>query len=92
MEFPELKNLPPHEPARFATIDDGLNADPEMTNGKRAAEALNKLASFNFDDDCEYIDLMVNLLHLAHSRGLEPTDILSSAANNFAAEAGPLPS
>lgn len=93
MEFPELKNFPPHEPDRFLAVD-GLDADPAMTNRKRA-EWVGRHMSVNFlwsEDESDFSDLICNLLHHVHSRGFDPADILSSAANNFAAEAGPLPS
>lgn len=86
MTFPTI-NLPPHDPNRSATTDDFGN--PEMTNGKRAELAMTYGAT-HLQTEEEFSDLITNLLHLAHSLGLDPNEIQTDALGSFYAEAGPL--
>lgn len=89
MTFPTI-TLPPHDPNRSETTD-GFG-DPEITNSKRASEALHILNEFaKINESSDFADIIANLLHLAHSLGFDPNEIQTSALGNFHAEAGPLP-
>lgn len=89
-----LRNLeiPVHDPNRFETTD-GLDS-PRVSNGDRAIWARQALDVFqdatctNGDDRASISDLIGNLLHLSHSIGESPEQILQSALDHFLAEAG----
>jgi hypothetical protein len=82
-------DYPPHDPTRAASIDDGPHPDSPSNgdNARSAARACPPPKPDSHDDETWYTDLICNLLHLAHSRELDPTDIITSALNNFHAEA-----
>lgn len=84
-------NLPPHNPDRWQTVD-GLD-EPGMSNGDRVEYARKHVSWMfaNTEDESNFSDLICNLLHLAHSKGMDPAEILSTAAGNFHAEASALP-
>jgi len=57
------------------------------SNGGRAAEAASELREGWGDTDYEdFTDLIADLLHLAYSRGEDPTEIAASAITHFVAE------
>ncbi len=88
----EFANIPPHNPARFETID-GLDS-PRCTNAMRVALARTALKKFqnssrtNDELDIVVADLIGNLLHLVHASGHDPASITRSALEHFFAEAG----
>ena len=85
----DTTDLPPHDPDRTDTTD-GIT-DPTRSNGDRAAEAADMLVNpASFTEESDYGDFICGLLHLAHSRELDPLDILSNARMHFEAEAGHL--
>ncbi len=90
----QLASLPPHDPARYQTTD-GLD-EPDRTNGLRVVQGISALRFFEREnhyherDYSSTADLICNLLHLAHARGQEPSEILTTALCNFLAETGSL--
>lgn len=85
-------NIPPHNPARFETID-GLDS-PRCTNAMRVAFARTAIKKFqnssrtNDEWNIAVVDLIGNLLHLVHASGHDPASITRSALEHFFAEAG----
>lgn len=77
---------PPHDPARTYTLDDGEFSD-RPSNGDNARSAP---AAPDTDTDEEFSDIIINLLHLAHSKDCDLQYIITSALNNFHAEAASL--
>ena len=61
-----------------------------MTNSKSAIHADNSVTC-PLNNDHDFSDLISNLLHLAHSRGFDPQQIITRATGNFLSEAGELP-
>ena len=90
----QLASLPPHDPTRYQT-NDGLD-EPDCTKGLGVAQGMSVLGFFERENhyherhDSSTVDLICNLLHLAHERGQEPSEILTTALWNFLAEAGSL--
>lgn len=87
----QLDSLPPHDPDRFETVD-GLD-NPSCTNGMRAEFTIQALEFFqeacHMQEDPEVAvgDLIGDLLHLVHSLGHNPREVLEVALANFLAEA-----
>lgn len=77
---------PLHAPDRWEATDGITNSD--VTNGMRATKALHLVDYAVLKAGADYADLITNLLHLAHSGGLDPGDIYRLAIDNFDAEAG----
>ena len=59
-----------------------------MTNAERARRASDMVQSFGWREEVEtdIIDLITNLLHLAHQEGLDPQAILRMAEIHFEEE------
>jgi len=59
-----------------------------MTNEERASRAADMVQSFGWREGAEtdIIDLITNLLHLAHQEGLDPQAILRMAETHFEEE------
>ena len=81
-------DYPPFDPDRFATMD-GVE-DDTVTNGMRAEEARELAGPMEDTDESNFVDLITDLLHLAHSMGLSPDLVARCAIRNFHNEAGPL--
>lgn len=81
--------FPPHDPDRYQT-QDGFE-DPNMNNGTRASQFGGAWRpTGNEEVAIEIGDLIVSMLHYAHSQGHDPVEILQSAVGHFTAEAGPM--
>lgn len=86
----ELAEIPAHDPNRYQTTD-GLD-NPDCTNGARAFLALKALERFQEvcnmveDVDVATSDLICDLLHLVHSRSLDPQFVVENGINGFLCE------
>jgi hypothetical protein len=58
---------------------------------RAALETYARLSGPTGPCQCEIVDLIADLLHLAESRGLDPSDVLSKADRHFQAETKQLP-
>ncbi len=85
-----LAPLPPHDADRWESVD-GTD-ERGHTNGERADLARREISVrlHHTDDESNFSDLITNLLHLAHSKGMDPAEILQDATTNFYMEAGAL--
>lgn len=87
-----LDLLPSYDPDRFESLDGYDN--PNCTNKMRAGfttEALDiyeQTCVMNEEPDVAISDLIADLLHLVHSSGYSPKEVLEKALTNFIAEAG----
>ena len=86
-----LGSIPPHDPNRHET-NDGLD-NHNCTNGMRVNFTVDALKVFQktcyMDEETEVAtsDLICDLLHLVHSLGCNPKNVLESALTHFLAEA-----
>ncbi len=60
----------------------------DRTNEDRIADARKALIAHGQLDGCDIRDLIADLLHLAHSEGLDPDEEIQSARSHFHTEMG----
>lgn len=76
--------LPPHHPDRQAPRSDYGGT----TNGERAQWGFEYADTPDMLENRHFSDVINNLLHFAHEKGLDPLEIIRSAVTDFLAEAG----